>query len=52
MQFNTVTFQFKGEKELFDIFRRAYAELTFQSGKLITKSQKGIKEIFIRKSAN
>lgn len=43
-QFYTVTYQFKGEKEFFGIFSRANAQLIFQSGKLITKSQMGIKK--------
>ena len=39
-QFYTVTYQFKGEG---DVWSNANAQLMFQSGKLITKSQMGIK---------
>lgn len=42
-QFYTITYQFKGEKEFIKMFSSAYAQLMFKSGKLITKSQTGIK---------
>ena len=41
-QFHTVTYQFKGEGSMLG---GAYAQLTFQSGKLKTKVQMGITEI-------
>ena len=42
--FYSVTYQFKGEKEFLDVFSSANAQLMFQDGKLITKSQMGMKE--------
>ncbi|HZK55598.1 MAG TPA: hypothetical protein VFC84_15625 [Desulfosporosinus sp.] len=38
-QFYTVTYQFKGQG---DIWGNANAQLTFQGGKLTTKTQKGL----------
>jgi len=44
-KFYTVTYQFKGETEFFDMFSgSANAQLMFQSGKLITKSQMRMKK--------
>ena len=40
-QFYTVKYQFKGDGGMWD----AHADLTFQSGKLNTKAQTGLKEI-------
>lgn len=48
----TVTYQFKTDKEISNIFDNANAQLMFQNGKLITKSQTGMKKSTYEKFEN